>query len=408
MTFVVPAWLLLGTLGIVLVLLHVRRRRTLSVPSVQLWRLVESGNPARQRIRLPSPNLLLPLQLLIVAVAALALARPLLGPSARFVHEIVVLDASGTMRSTDVVPSRFDAALAQLAAMAHGPVRESGARLSVLLAGARAQVVAARLADSKGLDLITLRAGDGDADWATTIRLASSLVREGESTRLTLITYEAKPDGLIATLPDVAVETRVVGGPLTRNAALHATLQAVDAAKGKWRAEGSVTVSQGIAGPTTVTALVQPHGSDGFLPWASVDVAPPAAGAAASSRAMTAAFALDFDLRVSGLVMLRLPEDFAPHDNAVHFVVHPKPRTLRVLQLGTVSEPLTRALRAAADVELFAADAPPLDTGGFDLVVVNGVEVPRHPTTNVLWLGDARVAGEAGGRPLAAAQPTLW
>jgi von Willebrand factor type A domain/Aerotolerance regulator N-terminal len=408
MTFVAPAWLLLGALGVVVLLLHIRQRRTLSIPSIQLWRLVESGNPARQRIRLPSPNLLLLLQALVVAVAAMALAQPLLGPNVRFVHEIVVLDASGTMQSTDVAPSRFDAAVVHLAAMAQGPVRESGARLSVLAAGARAQVVAARLADPKGLGLDNLHAGDGDADWSTTIRLASSLIREGEPTRLTLITNEARPDVLSAAFPDVVVETRIVGSPVTRNAALHATLRVVDATKGKWRAEGSVTFSPGFAGPTTVTALVQPEGGDSFLPWASVDVVPAPAVAGPQGHPRTAAFALDFDLRVSGLVTLRLPEDDSPNDNAVHFVTRLKPRTVRVLQLGAVSEPLTRALRAAADVELFAADALPSDTGGFDLVVVNGAEVPRHPATNVLWLGAARTAGGAAGRPLASTQPTLW
>jgi uncharacterized protein YegL len=406
MTFIAQAWLLLGALGVAVLLLHVRRRRTLAVPSIQLWRLAESANVARHRIRLPASNLLLLLQLLIVAVAALALARPLLGPSARFEHEIVVLDASGDMRSTDVAPSRFDAALAHLATMAQGPVRESGARLSVLTAGAPAKVVAARLADPKGLDLGALRAGDGDADWSATIRFASSLTREGEPTRLTLITNAARPDVMAAAFPGVTVETRIVGGQVTRNAGLQATLRAVDAAKGRWRAEGSVTFSAGFAGPTTVTALVQPEGSDGFLPWASVDVVPPPAVAA--GRSTTAAFALDFDLRVSGLVTLRLPEDVSPHDNAVDFVVHLKPRTLRVLQLGAVSEPLTRALRAAADIELFTADVLPPETGDFDLVVVNGTEIPRHPTTNVLWLGAARITGEAGGRPRAPSQSTLW
>jgi len=107
-------------------------------------------------------------------------------------------------------------------------------------------------------------------------------------------------------------------------------------------------------------------------------------------------------------VVLRLPEDSGPHDNAVNFVVRPKPRALKVLQLGTVSEPLTRALRAATEIELFAADTLPADVGAFDLVVVNGIEIARHPETNVLWLGAARAAGESGGQPREGAQPTQW
>src|ERR1700730_10366929 len=120
MSLLTPAWLLLAAMGLVVLILHVRRRRTFEMPSIRLWRMLDSGSLPRQRLRLPSPNLLLLLQLLIIALIALALARPLIG--SRFAHEIVVLDASGSMRSRDVAPSRFDAAVAHLAAIAAGPL----------------------------------------------------------------------------------------------------------------------------------------------------------------------------------------------------------------------------------------------------------------------------------------------
>src|SRR5262249_22724075 len=102
MSLITPAWLLLAAFGILVLILHIRRRRSFEVPSVQLWRLIDSGTLSRHRIQLPSPNLLLLLlQILIVALTALALPRPMFGPSTRFVHEIAVLDASGAMRSTD-------------------------------------------------------------------------------------------------------------------------------------------------------------------------------------------------------------------------------------------------------------------------------------------------------------------
>jgi von Willebrand factor type A domain/Aerotolerance regulator N-terminal len=406
MSLIAPVWLSLAAFGILVLILHVRRRRTFEVPSLQLWRLMDSGALSRRRIRLPSPNLLLLLQLLIVALAALALARPVLGPGARLAHEVVVLDASGSMRSTDVAPSRFDVAVTHLAAMAAGPIRETGARVSAILAGARPQIVAARLADPGGLQLQGLRAGDGEADWATVIRLVSSLIKDNEPTRLTLITDRADPARLSAALPGVTVEVRTVGGTVAPNAALHAGLRAIDAAAGKWRAEGSVAFPPGFAGSTTVTALVQPDGSEGFLHWGSATVAPLGGVAAGPERSSAATFALDLDLRVPSVVVLRLPDDSGPHDNAVNFVVRPKPRALKVLQLGAVSEPLTRALRAAAEIELFAADTLPADVAAFDLVVVNGIEIARHPETNVLWLGAARAAGDTGGQPRGGAQPT--
>src|SRR3984957_9421476 len=296
MSLTTPAWLLLAAFGILVLILHVRRRRSFEIPSIQLWRLIDSGTLSRHRIRLPSPNLLQLLQLLIVALTALALARPMFGPGTRFVHEIVVLDASGGMRSTDVAPSRFDAAVAYLAAMAAGPIRETGARMSVLLAGPRPHILAARLADPGGLQLEGLRAGDGEADWAMVVRLLSSLIKDDEPTRLTLITDGAAPARLSAVIPGVIVETRIVGSAAARNAALHAGLRAVDAPAGKWRAEGSVAFSPGSVGSTTVTVLAQPDGSDGFLQWGSVDVAPPTGVATAPGRSTESRFTLDLDL----------------------------------------------------------------------------------------------------------------
>jgi Mg-chelatase subunit ChlD/uncharacterized membrane protein len=412
MSLIAPAWLLLCAFGLMVLILHVRRRRTIEIPSIQLWQRLQTGRASRRRIRLPPPNLLLLLQLLVVALCALALAQPLIGSASRFAHEILVLDASGSMRTTDIAPSRFDAAVADLAGLAAGPIKDTGARVSAILAGVRPELIAARLSDPDGLapQLRRLRAGDGGIDWAQVAGLVSSVLKDGEPTRLTLITDDASKgaERLSKALPGVRVETRLIAGVEGRNLGLHAELRAVDASAGKWRAEGVVTFSPGFTGATTVTAFVRPDGSDGFLEWGSVDVRADAARAAVPGGVTETTFALDLELRVAGAVVLRLPDDSGPQDNAVQFVVRPKPRALKILQLGTVSEPLTRALKAAAEVELYAADAAPADATAFDLVVVNGIEVPRPPGTNVLWLGSARSSGEANGQAVAATSPSSW
>jgi uncharacterized protein YegL len=412
MSLIAPAWLLLGAFGLLVLILHVRRRRTLEIPSIQIWRQLATGRASPRKLRLPPLNVLLLLQLAVVALCALALAQPLLGSGPRFAHEIVVLDGSGSMRSTDIKPSRFDAAIADLARLAAGPLKDSGARVSAILAGARPQLVAARLSDPEGLapQLKRLRAGDGDVDWAAVVRWVSSVRKDGESTRLTLIT-DGTGNGaeqLSTVLAGVRVETRIVAGSGGRNAGLRAELRALDASAGKWRAEGSVMFSPGFAGATTVTAFVQPDGSDGFLEWGTVEVRADAARAAAPSGVTKASFALDLELPVAGAVVLRLPDDSGPHDNAVHFVVRPKPRALKILQVGAVSEPLTRALKAAAEVELYAADSVPADAAAFDLIVANGIELARPPGTNVLWLGSAHVSGDAGAPPVTSASPSGW
>ncbi len=404
-SFLAPAWLWLGALGALVLILHTRRRRTLEIPSLQLWRPLESGVRLRQRLRLPLPNVLLVLQLAVVALIVLALARPVTGP--HFAHEIVVLDASGEMRMTDVAPSRFAAAVAQLAAMAAGPAKQSGARISVILAGARPQVVAARLADPAGLGALFagLQAGDGDVNWTDVDAIISTVLKDHEPTRLLVLTDRddaAGPARLAAAFPGVSVVTRVIDSGIARNAALHATLRAVDAGAGKWRAEGTVAFSPNYTGSATVTALVQPEGSDGFLEWGSIEVNPATAGTGET------AFALDLDLRGPSAVVLRLPDDDGPADNAVQFVVRPKPRALKILQLGAENAALVRALKAAAEVELYAADRVPSDASAFDLVVANAVEITGHPATNMLWLGSAHETGETPGVPRRIVEPALW
>jgi uncharacterized protein YegL len=411
MSLMAPTWLLVSAFGLVVLLLHVRRRRTLQIPSIQLWRQLESGRMSYSRVRLPPLNFLVMLQLLVVAVCALALAQPLIGFGPRFAHEIIVLDASGSMRSTDVAPSRFDAAVDDVARIV-APVKETGARTSTILASARPSLVAARLSDPGVLvsQLERLRAGDGDTDWAQVGHLAASVIKDGESTRITLIT-DGVEDGaarLAAALPDVVIEVRTVAGAGGRNAELRAELGALDAGAGKWRAEGTVAFSPGFAGPTTVTAWVQPEGSSGFLEWGRVEVRPDPTRMAGPGRPQEAPFALDLEVPLGGAVVLRLPHDSGPQDDSAQFVIRAKPRTLKILQLGGVSEPLTRALRAAAEVELFAADSPPADTSMFDLVVVNGIELAHPPETNVLWLGSARHSTEPGSQVMATVSPGGW
>ena len=46
MSLIAPAWLLLGAFGLLVLILHVRRRRTLEIPSIQIWRQLATGRAA--------------------------------------------------------------------------------------------------------------------------------------------------------------------------------------------------------------------------------------------------------------------------------------------------------------------------------------------------------------------------
>src|SRR5207253_770954 len=138
---------------------------------------------------------------------------------------------------------RFDAAVADLAGLAAGRVKDTGARVSAILADARPQLIAARLSDPDGLAVQRrrLRAGDGGIDWTQVAHLVSSVLKDGEPTGLTLITDGASggAERLSAAFPGVTVETRLIADTGSRNAGLSAELRALDAGAGKWRAEGT-------------------------------------------------------------------------------------------------------------------------------------------------------------------------
>jgi hypothetical protein len=114
MQFLTPLALLGGLLAIPIILLYMLRlrRREIVISSTFLWQQIVRDNEANtpwQRLR---RNLLLLLQLLILAALVIALARPFVTVPAVGAGQIVLLlDASASMNATDVESgTRFDAA----------------------------------------------------------------------------------------------------------------------------------------------------------------------------------------------------------------------------------------------------------------------------------------------------------
>src|SRR5262249_43956245 len=77
-----------------------------------LWTDLPRASTGRSRRQWPPFSLLLILQLLIAAVAAFALSRPVT-PADPPRHLAMILDASASMQATDVAPTRFEAARAR-------------------------------------------------------------------------------------------------------------------------------------------------------------------------------------------------------------------------------------------------------------------------------------------------------
>ena len=404
MSFLAPGWLLLGGLTGLVLLLHMRNRRRREVPSVLIWRMLENTAVARRSFRAPPPSVLLTLQLLVVLLAALALAQPQLGSRAEPGHTIYVLDASGSMRATDLSPNRFAAAHAHLLAAIAVDTADSRIRVSVVSVDAAPRIHVARQGEAAGILplLRDLQPSDGAADWVAAATLVDSIRRDGEATRVVVLT-----DGADAAATDfqnsfgAIARTQVFAGADTANVGLTAALAPAEDVPGSWRVTGTVQFSGAAPPDAVLEAFFQPGGSTAWAPLASFRVArrggPP-----------TVAFDLLLALPGPGAVELRLSDDAGPHDNAAYFVVDPNPARARVLYVGAADGPLLVALQSMSGIDVLSADGLPADDHTFDLVVVDGVAVTRRPATNVLWLGAARVAGQPPPSPLGGPYVTGW
>jgi Mg-chelatase subunit ChlD len=122
---------------------------------------------------------MLVLQLLLLALAVLALARPYLAGTARHTRlSVVILDGSASMQSADVLPSRFEQARAQALRMVDNLA--GGEQMIVLLAAGTTEVKQSPTRDKAALRraIESCRPGDTPTRLAEALRIASAFTFE--------------------------------------------------------------------------------------------------------------------------------------------------------------------------------------------------------------------------------------
>jgi uncharacterized membrane protein len=409
-TFAAPWALGLLALVPIVVALHLRRRRSLEVGSVMIWRRVAgTAGRARTRWAVPSSWLNLLLQVGAVIALTLALARPTAadaGPA----HLVLVLDATQPMLAVDAAPQRFEAArgdaLALLDAL-HG-----GTVVSVVAVGDRAHPVAVRLDPETARARITaLAPSELRADWHDVASTLRGLVRDDERTSVHLWTSPQDAASVDAALASGAwsvtgAHARYVVGSAERfvNAGLtNVSLVPRAGGAGRWTIRGTL-VSTGVGRePVQLRAFFRADGMPLTLAWGSTEVAP--------DRHGRADFSFPVDLPGDGVLELRLPgTDHLPSDDTVAVRVA-STREAAALLIGPDNPALERALLAIPGLALYRADEPPSDTSAFDLVIVDRVELSRAPGTSTLWLATSPPglsAGAGAGLGAAPAHPDGW
>lgn len=179
MGFLIPSALAFAALAIPIIIFYMLklRRQPARVSSLFLWQQViedRQANAPWQKLR---RNLLLLLQLLILALLVMALARPYFTVQARVQGNVaLLLDASASMQATDVAPSRF--AAAQEAALDLIERLEADDAVSVIAVEHTPRVLAAATTDRYHLrqTIRAAQASNGPADWEAALALAAAHV----------------------------------------------------------------------------------------------------------------------------------------------------------------------------------------------------------------------------------------
>jgi len=174
-----------ATLPVVIGFYLLKRKRVVRVvPSTLLWQRFLAENQANSPFQRLRSQALLWLQLLLLALAILALARPYFsGTAGKSSLQVIILDASASMQATDESPTRFGRAQAEALKLVDGLKTGFGSQsqqMLVLLAGAVAEVRQSATSDRAALRraIQSAKATDSSTRLGDALRVAESLTRD--------------------------------------------------------------------------------------------------------------------------------------------------------------------------------------------------------------------------------------
>ncbi len=174
------------------------------VSSTMLWRKLLRDREANAPWQKQRRNLLLILQLLILAALVFALARPFIPvPTVVSGSVVVLLDGSASMFATDSEPNRFEAAKADLDRLI-GELSGSS-QMTIIKVGQTPIVLTPPTNDRNALrrSLENVQPDSANADWQAAFALATGAAQGFRNARIVIISDGGLPDSL----PPLPVES---------------------------------------------------------------------------------------------------------------------------------------------------------------------------------------------------------
>jgi hypothetical protein len=376
MRFFTPeAFAFAAALPVVVVFYLLKRKRVVKlVSSTLLWEKFLAETQASSPFQRLRHNWLMILQLLLLALVVLGLARPYFAgdtPPSRL--RVMILDASASMGATDESPNRFELARREALKWVDG-LRDND-RMVVLWSGPVTEVkqsaTASKLALRRALEACTLT--DGPTRLGEAFKLAETLVRDQADDEIHLFSDGAFPilDGFENRRLPVVYHR--IGRRLDNRGLVSLDVRA----NPDNPAQRAIFASVANPGTNEVSANVELSFAGRSLETRLVTLP--------ATNTQPLVFLADQDRDGAFTVRLTDADDLAA-DNAAT-IASLLPRTVNVLLVTRGNRFMEKALRAAPGARLTVAGQLLDDAPGFDVVVLDQVSPVVWPRCGVLAFG---------------------
>ncbi len=381
MSFLAPlAFAFAASIPVVIVFYLLKRKRVVKlVSSTLLWQKFLTDTQASAPFQKLRKNWLLYLQILLLALAVLALTRPFFATTAKPAQlRVVILDGSASMQAVDESPSRFERARTE--ALKWVDSLEPTDQMVVLLAGANTEVRQSATSEKAALRRALQACGPSDSPTrlVPALKMAESLVRDRRSAEIHLFS-----DGAVPELSDFENKALPLVYHKIGSRADNLGITALDArANPEDATQHAIYASVANFSSNTLSADLELYfQSNGTESRSLLETRPlTVPGQQTAPRVFKASQARD------GVFTVRLTakDDLAADNEASIVSLLPKP--VNVLLVTHGNPLLEKALRAVANVNLAVANdlIPQSGSAGFDFVVLDGIVPTAWPKGNVL------------------------
>jgi Ca-activated chloride channel homolog len=374
---------------VVLFYLLKRKRVVRLVSSTVLWQRFVADAQASAPFQKLRKNWLLILQILLLLLVVLALARPYFATKVAPAQlRVVILDASASMQATDETPSRFEKARAE--ALKWVDSLAINDQMVILQAGVNTEVKQSATSEKASLRraVQACQCSDGPTRLVAALRMAESLVRDQRGAEIHLFS-----DGAVSDLSEFDNKGLPLiyheVGKTSENLGITALDVRANPENAQQRA---VYCSVANFSSNSVQTELELRLNNSLVETRPVNAAP----GEVSPQLFLANQAEDgvFTLRLTGT-------DALAADNQAS-IVSLLPKPVKVLLVTRGNRLLEKALRAAANVQLATSSDLTDPAAGFDFVVLDGITPNVWPQGNVLaihvintnWFPDAsRIEG---------------